>query len=454
LAIGVVVVAGLAVVAQAPGSAAHLAFPNPNPYPTGPGYFLGASDGGVFTFGDAVFKGSAGGAPLVKPVVGLETFPFYEGYWLVASDGGIFSYGSSGFYGSLGNTPLAKPIVGMAAHPSGLGYWLVASDGGVFSYGASKFKGSLGGIPLNKPIVGMAATPSGNGYWLVASDGGIFNYGDAAFFGSTGNVNLTKPVVDMDATPSGNGYWLVASDGGIFNFGGAGFFGSAGGAPLVKPVVGMSRTANGLGYALVATDGGVFTYGNQPFLGSTGNVALTKPVLGIGNRPPLSINVDPFANDSATRSSNWVPGADERLVLTNASATDGSAAGARVLGPEGLNVGQLGNIGFSLETGSTCSPGNVGPHLAVYADTNNDGAFDQTNIIGCAGSGPQTVSASAVTAGTNPLPNNAVVTGVDVRYAGNGTVQLDDITVAGLTAIDHRTVTAAGTFLGRRGAKG
>ena len=108
------------------------------------------------------------------------------GYWLVASDGGIFSYGDARFLGSRGGQPLNKPIVGMAATPDGGGYWLVASDGGIFSYGDAAFFGSRGGQPLNKPIVGMAATPDGGGYWLVASDGGIFSYGDAAFLGSRG----------------------------------------------------------------------------------------------------------------------------------------------------------------------------------------------------------------------------------------------------------------------------
>ena len=35
------------------------------------------------------------------------------GYWLVASDGGVFSFGDAGFYGSTGNIVLNKPIVGM-----------------------------------------------------------------------------------------------------------------------------------------------------------------------------------------------------------------------------------------------------------------------------------------------------------------------------------------------------
>ncbi len=38
--------------------------------PDGSGYWLVASDGGVFAFGDAHFDGSTGGLTLNKPVVG------------------------------------------------------------------------------------------------------------------------------------------------------------------------------------------------------------------------------------------------------------------------------------------------------------------------------------------------------------------------------------------------
>ena len=119
------------------------------------------------------------------------------GYWLVASDGGIFGYGDAGFYGSTGNVHLNMPIVGMAPTPDGKGYWLVASDGGIFTYGDAAYLGSAGARPLNAPIVGMATTPDGSGYWLVASDGGIFTYGDAGFHGSTGAEVLNKPIVGM-----------------------------------------------------------------------------------------------------------------------------------------------------------------------------------------------------------------------------------------------------------------
>ncbi len=162
------------------------------------------------------------------------------GYWLVASDGGIFSFGNRSFFGSTGAMALNKPIVGMASLPTGDGYWLVAADGGIFTFGDAAFFGSTGAMVLNKPIVGMASTPTGNGYWLVASDGGIFTFGDAAFFGSTGAMALNRPIVGMASTPTGNGYWLVASDGGIFTFGDAAFSGSTGATALNKPIVGMA----------------------------------------------------------------------------------------------------------------------------------------------------------------------------------------------------------------------
>jgi hypothetical protein len=165
-----------------------------------------------------------------------------EGYWTAASRGDVFSYGSAVFYGSARSFHLKKPIVGMAATPDGHGYWLVASDGGIFSFGDANFYGSAGAVHLNKPVVGMAATPDGGGYWLVASDGGIFNYGDAFFYGSAGSIHLNKPIVGVMSTFDGGGYWLVASDGGIFNYGNAGFQGSAGSLHLNAPMVGGTPT--------------------------------------------------------------------------------------------------------------------------------------------------------------------------------------------------------------------
>ena len=157
-----------------------------------------------------------------SPTATVST-PDGKGYWMVASDGGVFAFGDAGFYGSMGGKYLAKPIVGMVRTPNGGGYWLVASDGGIFSFGNAQFYGSMGGKYLAKPIVGMTSTADGGGYWLVASDGGVFSFGDAKFYGSMGGKTLNAPVEGIVSTPDAGGYWLVASDGGVFTFGDAKF---------------------------------------------------------------------------------------------------------------------------------------------------------------------------------------------------------------------------------------
>jgi lysophospholipase L1-like esterase len=149
---------------------------------------------------DYFHPSQAGQAVLASLTWGKSWWASGAGYWLAASDGGVFAYGDAGFYGSAGSFVLNKPVAGMAATPDGRGYWLVASDGGVFAYGDAGFYGSAGSFVLNKPVAGMAATPDGRGYWLVASDGGVFAYGDAGFYGSAGSFVLNKPVVGMAGT--------------------------------------------------------------------------------------------------------------------------------------------------------------------------------------------------------------------------------------------------------------
>jgi hypothetical protein len=88
----------------------------------------------------------------------MASTPSGNGYWMVASDGGIFSFGQdAAFYGSTGNLGLNRPIVGMAAERDGAGYWMVAADGGVFPFGAAPALGVLGAGPTANPAVGIAS---------------------------------------------------------------------------------------------------------------------------------------------------------------------------------------------------------------------------------------------------------------------------------------------------------
>src|SRR6187399_1556064 len=67
----------------------------------------------VRAFGGARSMGAPGGS-LNAPLVGIAAAPKGKGYWLVASDGGIFTFGRARFHGSTGAMRLNSPIVGMA----------------------------------------------------------------------------------------------------------------------------------------------------------------------------------------------------------------------------------------------------------------------------------------------------------------------------------------------------
>ncbi len=130
---------------------------------------------------DGTYRGAVVGGGLSRPVAGLAVTPSGNGYWLVASDGGIFAFGDAVFRGSTGATRLNQPIVGMAATPSGNGYWLVASDGGIFAFGAV-FHGAMGGRCLPDRVVGLATSVKGEGYRMAGRDGLVYAFPGGASY--------------------------------------------------------------------------------------------------------------------------------------------------------------------------------------------------------------------------------------------------------------------------------
>jgi peptidoglycan/xylan/chitin deacetylase (PgdA/CDA1 family) len=228
---------------EAPRAAAVLVHAMESPTTSRPaqGYWSLATDGGVFSWGNVAFFGSAAGLSFA-PAVSLAPTPTAQGYWIAALDGGVFSFGDAVFYGSAAGISRA-PVIGLTPTPSGTGYWLVALDGGVFSFGDAPFFGSAAGAATS-PVVGIASTPTGRGYWIATLDGGVFSFGDAPFFGSGAPAASNASFAGLMPTPTAQGYWLVARDGTVSAFGDATTFPPPAGSPPPAdpaPIVGLAR---------------------------------------------------------------------------------------------------------------------------------------------------------------------------------------------------------------------
>ncbi|MGH9024441.1 MAG: hypothetical protein ACRDV9_15340, partial [Acidimicrobiia bacterium] len=89
-----------------------------------------------------------------------------RGYGLAASDGAVFAFGEAPFRGDARQLSLSVPVVAMAGSPSGEGYWLATADGAVHSFGDARALGDARQLSLSAPIVAMATSANGDGYWL------------------------------------------------------------------------------------------------------------------------------------------------------------------------------------------------------------------------------------------------------------------------------------------------
>jgi len=69
------------------------------------------------------------GADTIVEVKAVETVVPKAGYWLVALDGGVFSYGNARFHGSAVGLKPSVQTAGLAATSDDGGYWLVCPKG-------------------------------------------------------------------------------------------------------------------------------------------------------------------------------------------------------------------------------------------------------------------------------------------------------------------------------------
>jgi len=217
------------------------------------GYWLDASDGGVFSFGDTQFYGSipglglhpaGSGLPnsLNAPIVGMVPSHDQSGYFMVASDGGVFAFGDAHFAGSCpGIGGCSGAAVAVMPDASGNGYWLVTKTGNVYSFGDAPTLGAPGA--QSTPITSAVATPDGNGYYILDAAGQVFAYGDAN--GALGNVPADatggfNPATAIFATSDNGGYWVADALGKVFTFGDAPNDGDMSGTHLSGPIIAAS----------------------------------------------------------------------------------------------------------------------------------------------------------------------------------------------------------------------
>ena len=224
-------------------------------------------------------------------MVGITPTADRGGYWLVASDGGIFAFGDAGYHGSIpgaGLRPagsglpgsLNAPIVGMVPSTDGGGYFMVASDGGVFAFGDARFEGSCPGIGgCNGAAVAVVPDATGNGYWVVTSTGAVYTFGDAVSHGAPGPQ--TSAMTSAVATPNGAGYWILDAAGQVFAYGNAGAMGglAAGSAGGLDPAAAVFATSDGGGYWVVTAQGKVTSFGDAPNDGDMSGTHLNGSII-------------------------------------------------------------------------------------------------------------------------------------------------------------------------------
>jgi hypothetical protein len=211
------------------------------------GYWLDASDGGVFSYGDTQYYGSipglgfhpaGSGLPnsLNAPIVGMVPSIDDGGYFMVASDGGVFAFGDAHFAGSCpGIGGCSGSAVAVMPDHSGDGYWLVTSTGSVYTFGDAPYFGA----PGHGTVTSAVPTPDGKGYWILLSNGQVFAYGAAANLGSpaSSNFNGLDAASAIFATSDGEGYWVSSALGAVFPDGDAPNYGGMSGTHLNGSII-------------------------------------------------------------------------------------------------------------------------------------------------------------------------------------------------------------------------
>ena len=144
---------------------------------------------------------------LNAPIVGMVPSVDDGGYFMVASDGGVFAFGDAHFAGSCpGIGGCSGAAVAVMPDASGNGYWLVTKTGNVYTFGDASYYGAPGNT--GSPVTSAVRTPDGGGYWILTANGTVYRYGDAGNYGdAAGAFGGLNPATAIFATS--DGAWLL-----------------------------------------------------------------------------------------------------------------------------------------------------------------------------------------------------------------------------------------------------
>lgn len=223
---------------------------------TGRGYWLAGVTGGVFAYGDATARGTAGGQRHPAPFLAIARTPSGLGYWLVRADGRVVGFGDAAELGDLFGRG-AAPVLALLPTTTGRGYWLVDRDGAVAPFGDAQ---GYGAPPRGATVVAAATSRAGRGYYVLTGDGAVHGFGDAVARGDLAGQGLAAPVAGIAAS-AGDGYWVALADGAVAAFGDAPAL-TLPARRTAAPVVSITPTLTGRGYWLLATDGTVVAAGD------------------------------------------------------------------------------------------------------------------------------------------------------------------------------------------------
>ena len=150
-------------------------------------------------------RGRACPHSLNAPIVGMVPSSDGGGYFMVASDGGVFAFGDARFEGSCpGMGGCSGAAVAVVPDASGNGYWLVTQTGHVYAFGDAAFYGAPGN--QGSPVTSAVRTADGGGYWVLLANGTVDAYGDAVPHGGpVGSVGGFNPASAIFSDADGGG---------------------------------------------------------------------------------------------------------------------------------------------------------------------------------------------------------------------------------------------------------